>query len=302
MTTIFPSLESDEFSQAFDRVVADIAGLAALFDERNVRRNENASLSDEWMADYEIVTGQLNRLLNQIRTLGSYIGCFTSTDARDELAQSKESLLNAHSVKLNQLQTRYVAWVGTADVDELLKRSEVARSHEYPLRRAQKQARHQMSEAEESLMAELQPSGLTGWARLHGNLTALMTATVNIEGEEKLLPMSSLRSLANDGNREVRKAAYEAEVKAWETVEVPLAAALNGIKGFQRTVRSRRDYADDVEPTLLSNGIDRSILEAMQQACAESFPDFRRYMKAKAQALGIDRLGWYDINASLGES
>src|SRR5437867_8357376 len=64
----------------------------------------------------------------------------------------------------------------------------------------------------------------------------------------------------------------------------------------------RRGYRDDVEPTLLDNSIDRAALDAMQQACMESFPDFRRYMHAKARALGLERLAWYDVNAPVGRS
>ena len=111
-----------------------------------------------------------------------------------------------------------------------------------------------------------------------------------------------MRALANHPDRRVRKAAFEAEIGTWESIAVPFAAALNGIKGFQQTVRRRRGYADDVEPTLLSNGINRASLEAMQQACVELFPDFRRYMAAKAKALGLERLAWFDLTAPLGES
>ena len=140
-----------------------------------------------------------------------------------------------------------------------------------------------MSEAEESLAAELGASGISGWAKLHGNITALLTAPVEISGEMKTLPMSEIRSLANNPDRAVRKAAYDAEMTAWAAVTVPLAAALNGVKGYQQTVRKRRGYANDVEPTLLSNGIDRPTLDAMQTACVEAFPDFRRYMALKSQ-------------------
>src|SRR5205823_5067055 len=81
---------------------------------------------------------------------------------------------------------------------------------------------------------------------------------------------------------------------------VPFAAMLNGIKGYQQTLRRRRGYTEDVEPTLLTNGIDRATLEAMQLACRESFPDFRRYRMAKARALGLERLAWYDLIAPIG--
>ena len=96
--------------------------------------------------------------------------------------------------------------------------------------------------------------------------------------------------------------AYEAELAAWGSAAVPLAAALNGVKGCQQVLRRRRSWGDDVEPTLLNNGIDRETLEAMQQACVEAFPDFRRYLQAKARRLGLERLAWYDINAPVAQA
>jgi oligoendopeptidase F len=125
--------------------------------------------------------------------------------------------------------------------------------------------------------------------------------TLPLRGETQTLPMSAVRALANDPDREVRRSAYEAELAAWETVAVPLAAALNGIKGAQGVLRRRRGYEDDVAPTLIDNHIDRAALDAMQQACVEAFPDFRRYMRAKARALGLERLAWYDVSAPVGE-
>ncbi|MBW3624683.1 MAG: M3 family oligoendopeptidase [Armatimonadetes bacterium] len=301
MSTIFPSLESPEYQAAFEAALGEIDALAADFDAHQIRRRETASVDPPLLHAYEEITRRLNGLLQRMRTLGSYVNCHVTTDAANETAQSRMSLLENRSVLLDQLLTRYTAWVGTTDIEALLERSEVARAHAYPLRRAQEQARHQLSEAEEALVAELRPASVNGWVRLHGNMTALLTASVSLEGEEKTLPISAVRALAHHRDRTVRKAAFEAELNAWETVTVPLAAALNGVKGFQRTLRVKRGYADDVEPTLFNNGMDRETLDAMHAACVESFPDFRRYMDAKARALGLDRLAWYDINAPMGE-
>ena len=302
MTTVFPSLESMEFTQAFDAAMEDIDALAALFERYQVRRRDSGSVDADFAAAYEAVTDRLNALLDQIRTLDSYINCFVTTNARDDRAKTYESLLDTHSVTLEQLRTRYIAWVGTSDNEALLATSETARRHEYPVRRARELAQHQMPEAEEALAAELRPSGINGWARLHGNTSALLTASVRVGGEERTLPISAVRSLATSPDRSVRRAAYEAELRAWESVAVPMAAALNGVKGFQQTIRKRRRWTDDIEPTLLANGIDRKTLEAMQQACIEAFPDFRRYLDAKARALGLERLAWYDVSAPLGQT
>ena len=302
MTPIFPSLESAEFSAAYAAALSDLETLAALFEKHAVRKRETDAVTAEFAAAHDAVTVPVNALLEKMRLLASYIGCFTTVDANDETAKAAESKLDMDYVRLSQLMTRYVAWVGSSDVEALKRNSKLAESNAYALTKAQYQARHQMSEAEESLAAELSASGISGWAKLHGNITALLTAPVEIGGETKTLPMSEIRSLANNPDRAVRKAAYDAELTAWATVTVPLAAALNGVKGYQQTVRKRRGYANDVEPTLLSNGIDRATLDAMQTACVEAFPDFRRYMALKAKALGVEKLAWHDLLAPLGET
>ena len=302
MTPIFPSLTSPEFITEFESALDSIGELSALFENVGVSRRDNGTVDAAFVGQFEEIVGSLNDLLERLETLGSYIGCFVTTDASDELAKARESEMETRAIVLGQLETRLVAWVGSSDIEALLSQSSVAREHEFWVRRAAQLAAHQMSAAEENLAASLQPMGLGGWAKLHGNMTALLTVPVQVEGENKLLPMSSIRALAHDPNRETREAAYVAEIASWQTVSMPLAGALNGIKGFQRELRSRRGYDTDVAPTLIRNSIDAATLSAMQSACVAAFPDFRRYMKAKARALNIEKLEWFDLGAPVGQS
>ena len=114
------------------------------------------------------------------------------------------------------------------------------------------------------------------------------------------LPMSMVRNLAHDANREVRRRAYEAELAGWERAAVPLAAALNSIKGEVNTLSRKRGWATPLDAALFDAAIDRPTLDAMMQAAREAFPDFRRYLRAKARALGLERLAWYDLFAPVG--
>lgn len=302
MTTIYPSIESPEFAAAFDGMVAGIGELEALFQRHGVRRRAAPDVDAALVAAFEEVTGKVNALLETLGTLWSYVVCHTSTDANDEAAQARESLLHSHYVRVEQLLTRYTAWVGSSDAEALIAASPVAAAHAYAVRRARVEFEHQMSEPEEELAASLAPCSISAWARLHSNATALLTATVKVRGEEQVLPMSKVRSLGTDPDREVRRAAYEAELAAWKSLEVPLAAAMNGVKGYQNTLRRRRGWSDDVEPTLFDNGIDRETLAAMQGACEEAFADCRRYWRAKAKALGLEKLAWYDLLAPVGSA
>ena len=90
-----------------------------------------------------------------------------------------------------------------------------------------------MTEAEEDLAAELSLTGGRAWQRLHGEITSRLTVEVPFPGEDepRTLPMAAVRGLATAPDAGVRRSAFNAELAAWETVEVPLATALNAFKG-----------------------------------------------------------------------
>lgn len=299
-TSLFPSLESPEFGAAFDAVLAGIEALTALYDRHGVRRVGPLSSGAATIAALDEVIERTNALYDRLETVEAFIYAFVSTDARNEVAQARASELRTRTVALTQLEARLTAWLGGLDVDAVVAASETARAHAYALRKAAVAAAHQMSEAEEDLAAALDPSSSAAWARLHGDMTARLEVPITVAGEAKTLPMSAVRGLAHDPDPEVRRAAYEAELAAWKGVEVPIAAALNGIKGRSATLNARRRWEDSVAPSLHNNNIDAATLAAMQQAVVESFPDFRRYLRAKARLLGQSRLPWWDLFAPVG--
>ncbi len=159
-----------------------------------------------------------------------------------------------------------------------------------------------MSQDEESLSAELTFAGGSAWGKLHVNLTSQILVRLEQDGEERELPMSVVRNLAHDPDRDVRRRAYEAELTAWEAAALPLAAALNGVKGEDLTLAGRRRWETPLDEALFNNRIDRQTLDAMLGAARDAFPDFRRYLRAKARALGIATLPWYDLFAPVGTS
>ena len=84
---------------------------------------------------------------------------------------------------------------------------------------------------------------------------------------------------------------------------MPLAAALNGAKGELGVLNRRRGFADDLEPALRANNVDRVTLDAMTDAVVASLPSFRRYLRAKAQLLGHSGgLPWWDLFAPVGRA
>ena len=157
-----------------------------------------------------------------------------------------------------------------------------------------------MPQPEEELAAELDLSGATAWSKLHNDLTSQIIVSFERDGRAEDLPMSKIRALAHDADRDVRRRAYEAELEAWERAAVPLAAAMNSIKGQVNTLSARRGWPSPLDEALWASHIDRATLDAMLGAVREAFPDLRRYLKAKARAIGVPTLAWYDLFAPLG--
>jgi oligoendopeptidase F len=302
MSVVYPGLDSPEFEHDLAQALAQLNQTVALFDQLGIDKRAPAPFDDAAQGAFEQVATALNALLDRMVTLRNYIYAFVATDSRDNLAQARLSAFMQEMVKFSKLGTRFTAWVGGQDVETLIERSALAREHAFRLRRARRQAEHLMSPAEEALAAELDVTGGTAWSRLHGNLTSQLMVPLEIGGEQKELPMSQLRNLAFEADRDLRRRAYEAEIGAWEKLGVPLAAALNSIKGQVNTLAERRGWASPLDAALFDNNIDRETLDAMMGAAREFFPDFRRYLRAKARLLGLEKLAWYDLFAPVGSA
>ena len=301
MSVVYPGLDSPEFERDLRSFVRALDELEGLFDEAQIDRTETPLNSDLAASILERILPPYNALNDHAWTLGAYVYAFVSVDSRDEYAQARLSELERHTVRLSKLHTRLTAWAGSQEVDALLERSEQARQHAYWLQRARVVAEHMMSPAEEALAAEMRLTGSNAWTRLYGNLTSQIQATVEIRGERQTLTMSMLRNLATDADREVRRAAYEAELQAWEQHAMPIASALNAIKGETNLLMRKRHWDSPLHASLFQNAIDEATLHAMLEAAYESFPDFRRYLHAKARLLGIERCAWYDLFAPVGK-
>ncbi|HEY0069014.1 MAG TPA: M3 family oligoendopeptidase [Chloroflexia bacterium] len=301
MSVVYPSIDSPEFEQGFSALTGSIEELARLFDEHKIEGGESRPLDDETVGAFEAVVGRLNEVYAETMTMRAYIAGFTTTNSRDNLAQAKLSELQNSTLVLSKLSTRLTAWIGSLDVEELINRSSLAADHAYMLRKAKEQSRHLMSPAEEELAAELNLTGGTAWGKLHNNVTSQLAVQIETGDEKRTLPMPSVRNLAYEEDREARRRGYEAEIEAWKTVEVPLAQALNSIKGEVNTVTKRRGWESALDEAIFNANIDRQTLDAMMQAAHESFPEFRRYLKAKARALGLEKLAWYDMFAPLSK-
>ena len=303
VASIFPSLASREFAAAHEAMTASMTRLRALYDERGIRACPPHPPTPDELAALDEILAATNGLMVEARTLSAYLHTFVTTDARNDDATRLRSQLQAEQAGMDSLVARLDSWVASLGAAELIVGSAVAADHAYPLQRAEALASHRLPEGEEDLLAALSLTGGKAWARLHADVTSRLQADVRrADGTIDRMPVTMARGLATHPDAQVRQAAFEGELAAWVEAAVPLAAAINSIKGEANTVNDRRGWADPLDPALFLNGVDRPTLAAMQSAARATFPDFRRYLRAKASVLGHrGGLPWWDLLAPTGD-
>ena len=185
------------------------------------------------------------------------------------------------------------------NIEELIEQNEILREHSYHLLAIVKNSKHLLSDAEESLFAEMNISAATAWSDLQSTLTSSLK--VDYKGEQ--ITLSSVRNLAYDPDGEVRKSAFEAELNAYPKIETSVAFALNSIKLQVINEAARRGYASPLAKALDNSAMKQETLDALLTAMQEYMPAFRKYLRAKAKALGHEGgLPWYDLFAPMGKS
>jgi pepF/M3 family oligoendopeptidase len=297
---VHESFNARSFTDAMERAGSNVARLEALFETHNIRSTEPRKPNAQDGAAADVVILAFNKTVDEQDILISYIYATVSTDSRQEQAQGLLSEMEDLDARISPLLARLADWVASLDANALKQVSDEAREHLGPLLRLQDRAIHQMSEAEEGLYAELGTTGSSAWGRLQSDLTSQLSVDVHLPTGTKSMPMAAVRGLATDNDLEVRKAAYEAEMRAWPTVAVACAAAMNSIKGEANTVNKRRQWMAPIDASLYSNSVSNATFTAMQSAISASLPDFRRWMRVKAQLHGdTNGLSWWNLFAPL---
>ena len=237
----------------------------------------------------------LGRAMDLMENLFSYAYAVFSVNTGDERALKEVSRLDEAHQKLSECFVLFNSLVKKhkKDIPALLKKSPILSERAQFIMDSLKEADHQMSEAEEALAQEMKAAGGDAWGRLQEAVSS------SLSGDGKSI--TELRNLAFDKSRSVRKKAYEAELEAWKSMEIPLAYSLNGVKKTAATMDNRRSWKSALEKSLFQSRMSAKTLDAMISVMEESLPEFRKYLNKKAELLGIKKLAFYDLFAPISQ-
>ena len=303
VSNIFPGLESPEFQQAFTDLKVQIQDVTDYLNENLVSLPID-SKADTLNKNISTYLDKINDTVTLNGKIFSYLYSFISTDSYNKLAQKLVSEVEQISIGLQNQNVVFKGWLSkyANRLEEIVSLGGSARAHQFSLAESIQQSKFLMSAEKEALSAELNLSGASAWEKLHGVVTSQLSVDIELDGKVQTLPAPALINLRSHPEEDVRRRGYEAENKAWKTVEETLAAAMNGIKGTVNTLNKHRNREDALHSALDAARIDRHALDAMLSAMCDSFPMFRQYFKAKASLFGKENLPWWSLFAPVGKS
>jgi pepF/M3 family oligoendopeptidase len=294
---IYSSFDSKEFKkdlENLDEVIVNINNWAT----EVVKDKENLEKKlEEYINKFMLVTEVSSKL-------SSFINLSLSVNTKDKNALKYSDVLEKRLTNLVESSVKIERYISNIeDIDCIINKSELLTEHEFLLKNICEQSQYLLSEKEESIIANMKNTGSNAWVKLKDNLISTLKVEMEENGRIKELPLTIVLNMAYDKDGDLRKRAYEAEIKAYAKVEEGVASALNAIKGEVLTVCNLRGYESPLDKTLRDSRMSEEALDAMFSAMKEYIPMFRKYLRKKAEMLGYKNgLPFYELYAPVCEA
>lgn len=292
---LYTSFTSKEFLEDLDKVDKNINDLKVF--------SENLNKDSDSLKSLEDIINKLENIYLLISKVASFASLTVSADSKNVEGRKYLDVINNKNSLLAEPLTKIYKWIASVEnIDEIINKSTLLKNHEFIIREIISKNKYMLSDKEEAIIAKMRTTGSDAWSNYKDYLISTHKVDINVDGKEESLPLTVVLNMAYSKDPEVRKKAYEAEIKSYEKIEEGVAAALNGIKGEVITTSELKGYKSPLHMTLEESRMDEDILNAMLTAIKESLPTFRKYLKRKAEILGHKNgLPFYDLYAPVIE-
>ncbi|HPT45961.1 MAG TPA: M3 family oligoendopeptidase [Candidatus Rifleibacterium sp.] len=295
LSSYFKKFNSPEM-KAFKKELKQ--GIASLQKTATSLKTLDADNQTRW----EKVFLDFEQLMCRLSHFSSYVGCLNAADAANEDFNRESAEIDGIGAEFSKIAITLKMGLKKAakkDFDTFVARKKLA-DIKFQLHEMRQEAQKTMSGEEEALAADLSVDGFSSWDRLYNTLAGKLSFDMRWpDGRIEKTPMAQCRSIMQDSDRQVRRAAFVHGNQAWVNVEDICAASLNALSGTRLLLNRKRGYDHFLDVALAQSRISRKTLDAMFKAVEECRPFIQKIGKAKAKALGQKKLAWYDCEAPL---
>lgn len=237
---------------------------------------------------------QENILDDLVEKVYAFISLIMNADTNNLDALKYASVIENLLASFADTSAKIQKWIAKFDLSKI--DNEDIKNHLFVLNEIKQQNQYLLDDQSESVLANMKTTGSSAWLKYKDQLISSLMITM----DDKTYPLTEILNMAYSKDKEIRKKAYEAEIAAYQNIELGIASALNAIKGEAITVAKLRGYHSVLERTLIDSRMSQKTLDVLLKTMKKALPMFEKYFQTKAKHLGYENgLPWYDMYAPI---
>jgi oligoendopeptidase F len=181
-------------------------------------------------------------------------------------------------------------------------RDPVLVEYRHYLERILRKVPHMLSETEEQLIIAKDKNGVRAWETLQSDWLSTRTFTMKIKGEKKTMPYGQIVGLYQSPARRLRKQARQTVFESLGKDDIVWASAIRAVCEDHMEMCRMRKWPTPMTQSLIDNDVEKEAVESLMKTVQNSTKLYQRYLKIKAQLMGLPKLADYDIPAPLPKS
>lgn len=233
---------------------------------------------------------------------GSYMDF--STDTSDADKSRVMSNVDRFSADMSNRMLFFSLWIKKGIDDSNFRRlSEGTGDYESYFRNVRRFRKFALDEPVEQMINIKDTTGVLVRDKLYDKLTAGFRYAIVIDGKEKEVNETTIRTLFQDPDPAKRKEAYEKVHERFSGFAPVIGELYTGtaIDWFSENIKTRR-YPSPIAVRNFSNDIPDAAVDTLLQVCRDNLQVFHRYFGLKAKLCGIDgKISRTDIYAPIKE-
>ncbi|TFH03637.1 MAG: hypothetical protein E4H14_16375 [Candidatus Thorarchaeota archaeon] len=215
-----------------------------------------------------------------------------TADMNDEIAKRLYDKFRTTFSLVNQAQAFLELELGVL----LAKKPELAADpilseYKHSLEKIQRKTPHMLTELEEQLVIGKDKNGIQAWSMLQGDWLASRTFEIEIDGEMKTLPYGEIVGLYEHPDRDLRKRVHKVVYEGLGKDHIVWASALRSVFDDHLLMCKMKKWPSPMTQSFISNDVDEETIVALLNTMEKNVGVYQDYLKIKAKAMGVEKLG-----------
>jgi oligoendopeptidase F len=158
---------------------------------------------------------------------------------------------------------------------------------------------HMLSEEVEQTIITKDKNGIEAWEDFFNDWLATRTFDIEVDGEKKEMSWGEITGLFQSPDRSLRKSANEVAYSTLGKDKDLWTAAIKAIHSDHVQMTKMRKWKTTMTQSLIANDVDQETIDALMSTIEKNVGVAQDYLRLKAKAMGLSKLGNWDLTAPL---